>query len=86
MNLLALTESEVIWPAMGQKFFDEREDQSEVKARIVSKYFIVWAKIIAPRARTKKIGYIDLFRGTGPLKDGSASTPLMGFTASNRGP
>jgi three-Cys-motif partner protein len=77
MNLLAFTDSEVISPAMGQKFFDEREDQSEVKARIVSKYFIVWAKIIAPKARTKRIGYIDLFAGPGRYKDGSASTPIM---------
>src|SRR3569833_1907925 len=64
-------------PAMGQRFFDEREDQSEVKARIVSKNFNVWAKIIAPRARAKRIGYIDLFAGPGRYKDGSASTPLM---------
>ena len=62
---------------MAQRFFDEREDQSEVKARIVSKYFSVWAKIIAPRARAKRIGYIDLFAGPGRYKDGSASTPLM---------
>ena len=62
---------------MTQRFFDEREDQSEVKARIVSKYFYVWAKIIAPRSRDQKIGYIDLFAGPGRYKDGSASTPLM---------
>jgi three-Cys-motif partner protein len=61
---------------MAQKFFDEREDQSEVKARIVTKYFYVWAKIIAPRARGQRIGYIDLFAGPGRYKDGSASTPL----------
>jgi three-Cys-motif partner protein len=62
---------------MPQKFFDEREDQSEVKARIVTKYFYVWAKIIAPRARGQRIGYIDLFAGPGRYKDGSASTPIM---------
>lgn len=77
MQLLALLESALCSPSMGQQFFDEREDQSEVKARIVSKYFIVWAKIIAPRARAKRIGYIDLFAGPGRYKDGSASTPLM---------
>jgi hypothetical protein len=33
---------------MVQRFFEEREDQSEVKARIVSKYFGVWAKIVLP--------------------------------------
>ncbi len=62
---------------MANKFFDEREDQSEVKARIVSKYFYVWAKIMAPRSRSARIGYIDLFAGPGRYKDGSASTPLM---------
>jgi three-Cys-motif partner protein len=64
-------------PLMGQPFFDEREDQSEVKARIVSKYFYVWAKIIAPRARVQRIAYIDLFAGPGRYRDGSVSTPLM---------
>ncbi|WP_244435807.1 three-Cys-motif partner protein TcmP [Bradyrhizobium elkanii] len=77
MTLLASSESDVSSLSMGQRFFDEREDQSEVKARIVSKYFVVWAKIIAPKARTKRIGYIDLFAGPGRYKDGSASTPLM---------
>jgi three-Cys-motif partner protein len=62
---------------MPPKFFDEREDQSEVKARIVSKYFYVWAKIIVPHARSQRIAYIDLFAGPGRYKDGSASTPLM---------
>jgi three-Cys-motif partner protein len=65
--------------AMAEKFFDEREDQSEVKARIVSKYFFVWAKIIMPWAKRQggRIGYIDLFAGPGRYKDGSASTPIM---------
>jgi three-Cys-motif partner protein len=62
---------------MPPKFFDEREDQSEVKARIVSKYFYVWAKIIVPHARSQRIAYIDLFAGPGRYKDGTASTPLM---------
>ncbi len=61
------------------KFFDERSDQSEVKARIVQKYFYVWAKVIIPTAKqtTKKVAYIDLYAGPGRYKDGSASTPLM---------
>lgn len=77
MILLVDQESALSCVFMGQQFFDEREDQSEVKARIVSKYFGVWAKIIAPKARTQRIGYIDLFAGPGRYKDGSASTPLM---------
>ena len=71
--------------AMAQKFFDEREDQSEVKARIVSKYFYVWAKIIGARARAGRIAYIDLFAGPGRYKDGSASTPLMVLAVLPRG-
>ena|SRR5882762_3887932 len=61
------------------KFFDERSDQSEVKARIVQKYFYVWAKVIIPSAKhkEKKIAYIDLYAGPGRYKDGAASTPLM---------
>ncbi len=61
------------------KFFDERTDQSEVKARIIQKYFYAWAKVIIPSAkhREKKIAYIDLYAGPGRYKDGAASTPLM---------
>jgi hypothetical protein len=61
------------------KFFEEREDQSEVKARIVSKYFFAWANVVYASAQKSggKIAYIDLFAGLSRYKDGSASTPLM---------
>lgn len=61
------------------KFFDERSDQSEVKARIVQKYFYAWANVIIPTAKrmNEKIAYIDLYAGPGRYKDGSASTPLL---------
>lgn len=61
------------------KFFDERTDQSEVKARIVQKYFHAWARVIMPTARSSggKIAYIDLYAGPGRYKDGSASTPVL---------
>lgn len=62
---------------MADEFFAEREDQSEVKARIVSNYFGTWARIIAPHSMDDKIAYIDLFAGPGRYEDGSASTPLM---------
>lgn len=77
MNIHVGNERPVMFADMADRFFDEREDQSEVKARIVTKYFYVWAKIIAPRARGQRIGYIDLFAGPGRYRDGSASTPLM---------
>jgi three-Cys-motif partner protein len=61
------------------KFFDERTDQSEVKARIVQKYFYAWANVIMPTARKSggRIAYIDLYAGPGRYKDGAASTPLL---------
>lgn len=64
---------------MPKEFFDERTDESEVKARIVEKYFYAWAKIIMPTAARfgKRIAYIDLYAGPGRYKDGAASTPLL---------
>lgn len=61
------------------KFFDERTDQSEVKARIVQKYFYAWANVIVPTAQKHdgRIAYIDLYAGPGRYKDGAASTPLL---------
>jgi three-Cys-motif partner protein len=61
------------------KFFEERSDQSEVKARIVTKYFVAWAQVIMPTAAKYggKIAYIDLYAGPGRYKDGAASTPLL---------
>ena len=71
---------------MPDEFFTERADQSAVKARIVTKYFITWAGIIGPRSRTDKIAYIDLYAGPGRYEDGSASTPLMVLTEALKKP
>jgi three-Cys-motif partner protein len=64
---------------MSQKFFEERTDQSEVKARIVSKYFSAWAKVVMPTVARSggKIAYMDLYAGPGRYRDGAASTPLL---------
>ncbi len=64
---------------MGKKFFEERTDQSEVKARIVQKYFYAWCNVIMPTAERAdgRIAYIDLYAGPGRYKDGAKSTPLM---------
>ena len=61
------------------KVFEERSDQSEVKARIVTKYFFAWAHVMmrAVERRGGKIAYIDLYAGPGRYKDGAASTPLL---------
>jgi three-Cys-motif partner protein len=60
-------------------FFDKPTEQSLVKATIVDKYFLAWAKVIIPRAKKtyNKIGYIDLFSGPGRYQDGSKSTPIL---------
>ena len=60
-------------------FFDESTEQSQVKSRIVEKYFWAWAKVITSRTRRQddKIGYIDLFAGPGRYYDGSKSTPIL---------
>ena len=64
----------------GNSFFDEQKEQSLIKARIVEKYFWVWAKVIIPTAKKlasqPRIAYIDLFAGAGRYKDGSKSTPI----------
>lgn len=62
-----------------KKFFAERTDQSEVKARIVEKYFYAWANVVMATASALhgKIAYIDLYAGPGRYEDGAASTPLL---------
>ena len=65
---------------MSKQFFEERSDQSEVKARIVQKYFFAWANVVMPSAMrfgNNRIAYIDLYAGPGRYRDGSASTPLL---------
>lgn len=65
---------------MTERFFEERGDQSAVKAQIVQKYFMAWAKIVLPATQKfgdGKIAYIDLYAGPGRYKDGAASTPLL---------
>jgi protein gp37 len=51
-----------VCPEMPDEFFSERADQSEVKALIVSQYFDIWSKVIAPNTMRSdgKLAYIDL--------------------------
>lgn len=71
---------------MTKKFFDEQTDQSLVKATIVSKYFVTWAKIMINTQKNNarqygrsenRIAYLDLFAGPGRYEDGSKSTPML---------
>jgi three-Cys-motif partner protein len=61
------------------QFFEEVREQSQIKARIVQKYFWAWANVIIPSAKRQdnRILYIDLFAGPGRYKDGTISTPLL---------
>ena len=71
------------------KFFEEQEEQSTVKARIVQKYFSVWSKIVVGSAiqyGSGKIAYIDLYAGPGRYRDGAASTPLLVLEAAIENP
>ena len=61
---------------MGNEFFEEMAEQSEIKSRIVSEYFSIWAKIMSSKARSDRLAYIDLFAGPGRYGDGSKSTPI----------
>src|ERR1700688_1746912 len=65
------------------QFFEESREQSQVKARIVAKYFWPWAKVMIHSVKANGIGriaYIDLFAGPGRYEDGTLSTPLMILT------
>jgi three-Cys-motif partner protein len=66
---------------LSDPFFDEQEEQSQIKAEIVTKYFLVWANIIIGAQkkykRENRVAYVDLFAGPGRYRDGSLSTPMM---------
>lgn len=61
-------------------FFEESQEQSQIKSRIVAKYFWAWARVIIPTAKThgERIAYIDLFAGPGRYLDGTLSNPYSG--------
>ncbi len=50
---------------MPEGFFAESTEQSQIKAKIVSDYFVIWAKVITQVQRSDRIAYIDLFAGPG---------------------
>jgi three-Cys-motif partner protein len=60
-------------------FFEERSDQSRVKAELVEKYFLAWANVIRNSVlqRDGRVAFIDLFAGPSRYKDGAASVPLL---------
>ncbi len=63
---------------MKNKFFEESREQSQVKARIVEKYFRAWADVIIGKDNIiDRIGYVDFFAGPGKYEDEAKSTPLL---------
>lgn len=67
---------------MSEDFFQEQQEQSEIKSRIVSKYFSAWSSVILGAQKqyphlVQKMAYIDLFAGPGRYDDQSKSTPLL---------
>jgi three-Cys-motif partner protein len=63
-------------------FFQEQREQSFIKARIVTKYFSAWSRLILSNlkkysSRPQKMAYVDLFAGPGKYDDQTESTPLM---------
>lgn len=58
-----------------ENFFSEPRANSQIKATIIAKYFVAWAKIVGQHAQ--KIAYIDLFAGPGRYDDDTKSTPLL---------
>jgi three-Cys-motif partner protein len=67
---------------MGENFFDEQSEQSQIKAAIVTDYFWAWAGFMVAQQKLRpqygdKLQYIDLFAGPGRYQSGAKSTPLM---------
>lgn len=60
-------------------FYDEQFEASEIKTRIITKYFRFWTKVMVPlvKKRGKRLAYFDLYAGPGRFEDGTKSTPIL---------
>ncbi len=58
-------------------FFVESTGQSRTKTNICTDYFLAWERIITPRSRTGRVGYVDVYVGPGRYMDGTKSSPLL---------
>ena len=61
------------------EFYDAQSEASQIKTRIVTKYFMFWAKVMVPQAKSwaNALAYIDLYAGPGRYDDGTKSTPIL---------
>lgn len=58
-----------------EDFFNSQSTASQIKARIVSKYFDFWCSVM--HGRNVRLGYLDLYCGPGVYSDGNPSTPIL---------
>jgi three-Cys-motif partner protein len=60
-------------------FYDEQSEASQIKARIVTKYFRFWSKVMIPHGKgwAGGLAYFDLYAGPGRYADGTPSTPIL---------
>jgi three-Cys-motif partner protein len=62
------------------EFFEVATEQSQIKAKIVRKYFTTWANIMKLQVRDRPnpaIAYVDLFAGPGVYSSSEKSTPVL---------
>jgi three-Cys-motif partner protein len=71
-----------------EDFYDAQSEASQIKTRIVTKYFMFWAKVMVPQARSwaRALAYIDLYAGPGRYDDGTKSTPILVLEAAVQNP
>lgn len=69
-------------------FYDAQSEASQIKVRIVTKYFMFWAKVMVPQAKSwaGALAYIDLYAGPGRYDDGTKSTPILVLEAAVQNP
>lgn len=58
-----------------ERFFDYPRESSKIKHKAVVDYFLAWANVLL--ARSKIVGYADLFAGPGKYKNGEKSIPML---------
>lgn len=67
--------------AANKKFFDELQEHSQIKLRILGDFLVPWASKLGAKVRGRgqsQIWYLDGFAGPGRYKDGSNGSPIVG--------
>lgn len=58
------------------EFYDEQSQASQVKSRIVTKYFKFWTAVMLGQ-KPRRLAYVDLYCGPGRYRNGQPSTPML---------